>query len=40
MSLPFYIFYFKMEKEELREKLNKQQKKRREMLKKKGTNLV
>ena len=40
MSLPFYISYFKMEKEELREKLNKQQKKRREMLKKKGTNLV
>lgn len=29
-----------MEKEELREKLNKRQKKKREMLKKKWTNLV
>lgn len=34
MSLPLFIFYLKMEKEELREVLNKQPKKKREMLKK------
>lgn len=34
MSLPFFIFDLKMEKEELREVLNKQPKKKREILKK------